>query len=334
MNHQIQGLTLVNNEWVSRPLDIYQIMARARQDDVEPQEATLKSLAQAPDYGILSRTLLASPLTKYVLPANIRRKDLIDIVFIGEESVQLKEICEYGHLRHVATKADFRGARIIAAKVFGQPREVLARKHVSSPLSKMPAMRGTGRPVPGDEEHVLPPELVVLTLSTRTLMFLWARQHQKGGVTFAQRTVKLPAGNSRFDRFGAFLAVDPKCRAMAVAAQEGRLILYKTKSIDAWRSDLSSGVGSLPIEDERVIPFEGRVMHMDFLSSSNQLDESHVVLLLILVHHGKTKITCFDWDCRQNLDKAAARTERIAVDFGVSRGFKSNHKHVHINWNR
>lgn len=311
MDHSVQGLTLINNEWVSRPLDVYEIMARARQEDVVIGETTTKPMTQVPSYGILSRTLLPSPLTRLILPANIRRTDLTDVVMIGEDFVQLKEVCQYGRLRHVAVKTDFRGARIVAAKVFGPssdqgliqstPQMLVIRKHSRSMQGKV---------------QVLPPQVIVLTLSTRTLMFLWCHQHQNGTVAFAQKTVRLPAGSSRFDRFGAFLAIDPKTRAMAVAAPEGRLILYKTKSIDAWRSDLDAGLGSIPIEDERIISFKGRVMHMDFLFSGNQLDEFHVVLLLVIVHQGKTKITCFDWDCRQDLDRATARAERVALDYG------------------
>ena len=317
MEHQVQGLTLVNNEWVSRPLDVYHIMARARGDDTEMQESTAKPTVQFPSYGILSRTILPSPLTKYILPANIRHKDLTDIVLVGDDSVQLKEIRDYGRLRHVATKSDFRGGRILAAKVFGDPREVPSISRVSSPLSKKPSMHRARRSMTGDEQYVLPPEVTVLTLSNRTLMFLWARHTQVGSVTFNQKTISLPAGASQFDRFGAFLAIDPKRRAMAVAAQEGRLILYKTKSMETWRSEIRAGSDTIPIEDERIIAFEGRVMHMDFLASGSQLDDFHVVLLLVLVHQGKTKITCFDWDCRQDLDKATARTERVSVEFGT-----------------
>ncbi|KAF2028323.1 hypothetical protein EK21DRAFT_69951 [Setomelanomma holmii] len=310
--NQIQTSVLIDNEWVSRPLDVYQLMAQARDSDGEMPEATVRSPKEVPELGVLSRTLFASPLFKAIRPANIRHKDLNDIVLVSEDSIQLKEIHHYGHLRHVATKSDFKG-RIHAARVFGNPREVPVS--VGSPLPKEQALNRGRRPITGDEGVLLPPEVMVLTLTSRTLMFLWAQHTSTGAVSFSQRTLRLPAGISQFDRFGAFLAIDPKCRAMAVAAQESRFILYKTKSMQKWRKNIRDGTGSTPIEDERIIHIEGRIMHMEFLSSASGQDDYHVVLLFVVVLQGKTKITCFDWDCRQDLGKATARTERVLVDF-------------------
>jgi hypothetical protein len=312
MNHQVQTSLLVDNEWVSRPVDAYQFMAQARQSDGRLPEPIAKSTNHVPELGVLSRTIFASPLFKSVRPANIRHKHNNDVVLIGEDAVQLKEIHDYGRLRHVATKSDFKG-RILAARVFGDPREIPAQ--IASPLPKNRSVHRARRSMTGDEGPVLPPEVIVLTLTSRTLMFLWARHAQNGAVTFSHKTVRLPAGVSRFDRFGAFLAIDPKRRAIAVAAQEGRFILYKTKSMERWRKELRGQYQTTPIEDERIIPLEGRVMHMEFLSSGSAQDEFHVVLLFVLVLQGKTKITCFDWDCREDLSAATVRTERVAVDF-------------------
>lgn len=147
-------------------------------------------------------------------------------------------------------------------------------------------------------------------------MFLWARQARSGAVSFVQKTVKLPHGTSHLDRLGTFLAVDPRNRAMAVAAREGAFILYKLKPMHRWRQDLSSEINTTPIDDERILPIEGRIQHMEFLSSGVSRDDYHVVLLFVIVHHGKTKLTCFDWDCREDLSRVIARTERVLVDLG------------------
>jgi hypothetical protein len=314
MNHQVQNYVLVDNEWVSRPVDVYQAMAQARDSDSDMPEATVEPSTQLPELGILSRTVFASPLFKFVRPANIRHKHLNDIVLVGNDAIHLKEIRDYGRLRHVATKSDFKG-RILTAKVFGNPREVPLS--VGSPLPKKQVLHRGRRSMTGDDEDVLPPEVIVLTFTTRTLMFLWARQAQNGSVSFVQRTVSLPAATSSFERFGAYLAIDPKCRAMAVAAYEGRFILYKTKSMERWRKEVREGSATTPIEDERIIPIDGRIMHMDFLSSAARQDDFHVVLLFIVALHGKTKIICFDWDCREDLSKATVRTERFLVDLGM-----------------
>lgn len=318
MNHQVQGLVLVNNEWVSRPLDVYQIMARAQQDDIEMREPLVKPAVHhhVPGYGVLSRTVLPSPLFKFILPANIRHKDLNDIVLVGEDSIQLNEIHDYGRLRHAAVKSDFSG-RILAARVFGDPREVRINRSVGSPLPKKQTMQRSRQSATEREHNDLPPEVVILTLTSRTLMFLWAQHSAADKPIFHQKTVKLPAGSSRFDRLGQYLAIDPKCRAVAVAAYEGRFMLYKTKSMRSWRNEMRIGADTIPIEDERIISIEGQIMHMEFLTSAVGKDDYHVVLLFIVVHQGLTKITCFDWDCRYDLSTATARTERVSVDLGT-----------------
>ncbi|KZM22727.1 nucleic acid binding [Ascochyta rabiei] len=315
MNHQVQGLVLVDNEWVSRPLDVYQIMARAQQDDTEMLEPAVKpaSHPQVPGYGILSRTVLPSPLFKFILPATIRHKDLNDIVLVGEDSIQLVQIHDYGRLRHAATKSDFSG-RILTSRVFGDARAVHISGSVGIPLPKAQNMHRGTRSTNRSENHMLPPEVAVLTLSSRTLVFLWAQHSAAGKPVFRQKTVRLPAGSSRFDRLGQYLATDPKCRALAVAAYEGRFMLYKTKSMQTWHKELANGDDTTPIEDERIIAIEGRVMHMEFLSTAAGQDDFHVVLLFIVAHQGLTKMTCFDWDCRYDLDTVTARTERVLVD--------------------
>ncbi|KAL5113983.1 hypothetical protein ACEQ8H_008129 [Pleosporales sp. CAS-2024a] len=311
MNHQVQTSVLVNNEWVSRPIDAYHFMAHARDSDGDVAEPAAKSTSQVPELGVLSRTLFASPLFNAVRPAKVRSEHLNDFILVGEDAIHLKEIHDYGRLHHVAVKDDFKG-RILATRVFGDPRQVPVS--VARPGSQKLTLHRGARSTTASEHHVLPPEVLVLTLTNRTLMFLWARHSITEAVSFTQQTVRLPAGASQFDRFGPFLAIDPKRRAMAVAAYEGRFILYKTKSMHTWREEVRNGMNTTPIQDERIIPLQGRVMHMDFLSSDVAHDEFHVILLFIVVLQGRTKITCFDWDCREDLSTVTARAERISVD--------------------
>jgi hypothetical protein len=317
MEQQVQGLVFENGEWVSRPVDVYRLIARAQQqEDTEMREPISKPQNKVPKLGILSRSVFASPFIKSVLSANIRHKTLNDVVFVGEDLLHIKEIQAYGHLRHAATKSDFTG-RILAAKVFGQPRKVQVHSEYGQPWNKA-AVHAKRRSFTADEADALPPEIIVLTLSSRTLMFLWARQTQTGSVSFHQKTFRLPAGTSRHDQLGSFLAIDPNCRAIAVAAPEGRFMLYKTKSLDTWRKNIRTERDATPIEDERLVHLQGRVMHMEFLSPTKVGDEAHVVLLFVLVHKGRTKITCYDWDCNTDLSTATARAERVSIDTGKS----------------
>ena len=253
--------------------------------------------------GLLSRSLVPSPLIARILPANLRHAHANHVAFIADDAIHLYEIGAYARLRHVATKSDFSG-RILAAAVFGDAPHV--RSSAASPSPKPHV------------SHSLPPEVLVLALSSHTLAFVWAHPSPTGFPAFTHRAIKLPTATSRFDRLGTFLAVDPRHRAIAVAAHEGRFILYKTKSMQAWRDEANGGCDTVPIVDERTIPIQGRIMHMAFLSAGTAQDDYHVVLLFVIVHHGTTRITCFDWDCRYDLSSASARIERVVVDLGMS----------------
>jgi hypothetical protein len=272
--------------------------------------------------GLLSRTLVPCPLIARILPANIRHAHANDVAFIADDALHLYHFGDHARLRHVATKSRFSG-RILAAAVFGDPRR---NRFGAVPGSPPPAAQSLHSPqthtaathADSHADHVLPPEVLVLVLSSHTLAFVWAHPSPAGIPAFTHRAVKLPAATSRFDRLGTFLAVDPKHRAIAVAAHEGRFILYKTKSMQAWRDEAKDGCDTVPIVDERIIPIQGRIMHMAFLSAGTAQDDYHVVLLFVIVHHGMTRITCFDWDCRHDLSTVSARTERVVVDLGMS----------------
>jgi hypothetical protein len=311
MEFQVQGSVLVDGEWVSRSADVYQIMSRTQQqDDVEMDDVDNVHHVP-PEVGILTKTVVESPLYSTIIPANIRQKDLDDVVFIGEDFVQLKEICDYGHLRHIATKFDFKG-KILAAKAFGDPRKVQINTSEQSPLLKRSSLQRGRRSTTGEESNTLPLEVIVLTLSTRTLMFLWAKSNHTDLTTFVQKTIQLPTAASRFNRPGQFLAIDPRCRAIAVGAHEGCFMLYKTKTMDTWRRDMRAGRDEAPIIEEAQYSIDGRIMHMDFLSAN---DDAHVVLIFILVHEGKTKVASYDWDFRNSLD-TMPRINRSVLDFG------------------
>lgn len=315
MDFQVQGSVLVDGEWVSRPADVFQIMSRnQQQEDVQMEEPIFEYPVNTPDLGILTKTVVESPVYSHIVPANIRHKDVDDIVLVGENFVHLKEIGDYGHLRHIATKSDFKG-KILAAKVFGETRKVQVMTSEQSPLLKRDSLHRNRKSMTGVEDPTLPLEVIVLTLSTRSLMFLWAKDDPAGHTVFCQRMIQLPTAASRFNRPGQFLAIDPKCRAIAVAAPEGSFMLYKTKTMESWRHDMQRGLDEVPIIEETTCSIEGRIMHMDFLMAGGQGDETHVVLLFILAHGGKLKVASYDWDFGNSLNVRPS-VHRSVLDVG------------------
>lgn len=319
-----QTLQFVNGEWVSRSVDIYSAIARARQDqtptaEARPPPAQGRELSAV---GILTQTIHETPFVKFALPAHIRQRKLNDVVFVCENALHLKEVHVDGTLHHVGTKADFKG-KILAARVFGAPRRREEKDESHRPRMRRKDVHAQRRSTAGDDgaANSLPPEILVLSLDTNSIMFVWAHQAPTE-IHFRHQILRLPPGTSPYDRPGSFLAVDPNCRAIAVAALEGYFVLYSTKSIDEWREDMrhqgDSAAQATLVEDERVIPIQGRVMHMEFLAPNRekqQQDDTHVILLLFVAHQGKTKMTCYDWDTRYNLSTAKPRAERVIADW-------------------
>src|ERR1700753_2225531 len=83
-----------------------------------PQNASTPRTSQS-QVGLLYRTMLYSPIMKWIFPARLRSINHNDIVFIGEEFVHIKQIMPNGELLHVALKSDF-SSRIRAACVIGK----------------------------------------------------------------------------------------------------------------------------------------------------------------------------------------------------------------------
>jgi hypothetical protein len=64
--------------------DVHQRGTNGQHEEEEEQAMTRHdSSFDPPAYGLLSRTLIHSPVVKKILPARIRRPDLNDVIFIG-----------------------------------------------------------------------------------------------------------------------------------------------------------------------------------------------------------------------------------------------------------
>lgn len=68
----------VNGQLGNQDTQQEQIMARNFNND-NPSH----SLEEPPGYGLLTRTLVHSPVIKQIIPARIRSKDQNDVAFIG-----------------------------------------------------------------------------------------------------------------------------------------------------------------------------------------------------------------------------------------------------------
>ena len=284
-----------DGQWVTRLMDINQIISRNRENDGSETGEDDDIAVNVPIVGLLTRTLFQSPMFNCILPARIRSRAKNDVVFVGEDFIIVKELMLDGHLRHVATKNDF-GCRIRAARVFGGDIAPSDDSYVKAESEQI---------------ELLPPHLLVLTLTSQEMLFIFAREASDGSVSFHQIPVPLPAHRSFLDLPGKHLAVDPKARALAIAACDNMVLFYTAKTRERMQNEYQNHDQNLwtPVLEERALNVAGTIVRMEFLYPMPG-DDAHIILVLIVVRSGKSRICCYDWDCLIGLKSLALRQQQ------------------------
>lgn len=245
-----------------------------------------------PSLGLLTKTLAGSPVVRWILPARIRNRRKDDLVFVGEDYIHIKEISEEGHLQHVATKADF-GCRIMSAKVIGNVDDLDGvnenhKGHVKTEDEEM---------TDGCPTKNLPPQMLVLALETQQLLFMFAWEDSSGSVNFdLASSIPLPAFPIASQQLGKYLAVDPRSRAVAVAAAQDNVYIYSGKPMERLNNGTATwDKGFLPVSSERQLKkIKGVVLHMDFLYPPND-DPDHIILLLVVMKDRRLTLRRIEW---------------------------------------
>lgn len=248
----VQTRVLVDGQWTTRTVDIHHILAKNREEEsAEPPTKVLEENNKPPVMGILSRTITRSPLYNWIIPARIRHKDKNDVICIGDDFIEIKELlAQDEHLQHVITKADF-GSTIRSARVFGT-----ARKPAIPPLNVFLKQDPEEMEVDVPVEQQVPPQILVLALDSKKLVFLFALDDGNDQVKFLASQRPLPDQRSYLEQHGKHVAVDPRCairifdlgalltwlrrsQLLAVAACEGSFSLYALKPIDELQRDMA-----------------------------------------------------------------------------------------------
>jgi hypothetical protein len=74
--------TLVNGQWTTRTLDVNAVLQHYDQEDREAK-MTHVEVEQTPVLGLLTQTVIRSPLVHWILPARLRSQYCNDVAFIG-----------------------------------------------------------------------------------------------------------------------------------------------------------------------------------------------------------------------------------------------------------
>ena len=251
---------------------------------------------------ILTKTIIPSPVIRWILHARIRRSAWNDVVFVGDDFIHIKQVKDDGTIQHIATKNNFDG-EIRAANVFKNRKE-----HPNEDFF-LTAVNGEH----ADGNDILPPQCLVLALSSNDLVFIWLATNEDGSHRFVQQSCPLPAFDKALYQPGQHLAVDPQSRAIAVAAYEREVVLYSAKSKEKIQSELRDGRSDwCPVSASRPLQIHGTIQHLDFLipptDDQGWENEDYIILLLIVVDEGKTRAIRIEWQASSDLHHARIHT--------------------------
>ncbi|KAG5800790.1 hypothetical protein H9Q69_000137 [Fusarium xylarioides] len=340
-----QSSVLRDGEWVTQTVNFQDAL---KASSTTPKAASDPSL-KAPECGILSRTVIESPVVHWILPACLRSRSHNDIAFIGDRFVQISELRDDGQVHEVLRKADF-GTRIRNAIVLGSPpkgdipdaaaaspkteggdvpmKDVAEASEAKEAREAREGSEGSeggeggegGEGEEGEEgkkdkepkeKRVLPPQLLVLMLETGDAVFLFIQERFDGTLRFEATTFESPR-NLQF--LGYHLSIDPSSRYMSAGSAEGGFIIYELNSLSLMKSQYEDCGSLRPVKSTRVRITQGVIHKMEFLHPRPE-DDYHIILLLIIVRREVSKqahvsrMVVYDWELGDELT-AVFRSEK------------------------
>ncbi|KAI1412203.1 hypothetical protein F5Y13DRAFT_200188 [Hypoxylon sp. FL1857] len=290
----LQTYVLENDEWVARTVSADELM---RENAAPLRKTGRQSLSKPPTCGLLTRTVVESPVIRWVLPVQLRSARYNDVALIGDHSVQICELGRDRQLQDVVRKTDF-GSRIRNAVVMGTPQ--YSRKvsedgtHVKTEDddTEMADLSGTA-PSSRDVNSVLPPQLLVLMLEQGDLVFLFLEQGLARNWVFVSSTHKV--SGQRLVYPGFHMAIDPSSKFLAVGCSESIFIMYRLESMEELRAAYSEDRTFRPIKEVVARPVKGIIHKIEFLHPTHG-NEVQVILMIIMVQPEVSRLAVYEWE--------------------------------------
>ncbi|CZT43873.1 uncharacterized protein RSE6_03976 [Rhynchosporium secalis] len=307
---------LVNGEWTTRTFDVNSILRHHDQQDKDAA-STIEELEVAPKLGLLTQTVVRSPLVHWILPARLRDNSKHDVAFIGDGFVQIKELRADGILWDVLRKDDF-GARIRNARVIGSikdyetdPDVLNTSTHVKAESINEDVQMSDGSVSEDFTPRValpLPPQWLLLQLDTGDSVFLTINRLKNGKTEFIHSKHRVSKPMLKLQP-GMHLAVDPSSRFMVVGCSEGVFAIYSLCSRDNLKQQHMSTSSPKHVMSETQIFHNGVILKMEFLYPAPN-DDQHVILLVLAIIKGKVRMLLYEWDTKHDLKEVTARSSK------------------------
>lgn len=144
----------------------------------------------------------------------------------------------------------------------------------------------------------IPPELLLLVLDNGDCVFLFVGPRSDGAPEFVASRFQNPKGT--FLPPGFHLAVDPSSRYMALGCAENFFAVYELESRQTMGDRYRNGAPLKPVRSFRGRGLRGIIHKMVFLYPGAE-PSGHVILLLIIVQNGKSRMVIYEWALGQDL---------------------------------
>ncbi|RCI13928.1 hypothetical protein L249_8068 [Ophiocordyceps polyrhachis-furcata BCC 54312] len=298
-----QTSVLRNGEWVTETVNVQSALRQA--SAAASAGPVLEQPPELPPYGLLSRTIVQSPIVHRVLPVRLRSKLRNDIAFIGTDQgadvssqdwfVQISELRRDGQVHQVARKKNF-GSRIRSAAVLGHSLEHGLDEEAPTGFFKFD---DDGSVIMADapDHPQLPPQLLVLMLESGKAVFLFLRDQPGSPIDFVTATFAL---NRAIPYMGYHLAVDPSSRYMAAASPEGVVAIFELEDTRALNAQFVASGHVSPVKSVKVRLLQGVLHKLEFLHPHPE-DDNHIILILIHIRKERrsrdpvTRMVIYEW---------------------------------------
>jgi hypothetical protein len=217
--------------------------------------------------------------------------------------VQISEMREAGQLQEVIRKNDF-GSRIRNARVYGHDPQDSKKGDQTMELGiktedgdiNMDRLPG---PTSGTSYGPLPPQFLVLVLECGDCIFLFARKDKMGQLEFVISRFESPR-RTRFVFPGYHLALDPSWRYMILGCAEGLFVVYELESGDVLNEQHARDGNIKPVKSHQPRAVQGVIHKMEFLFPRPE-DDYHIILLLIVIKNGQSRMVIYEWELGDDL---------------------------------
>ncbi|KAI0198950.1 mono-functional DNA-alkylating methyl methanesulfonate N-term-domain-containing protein [Astrocystis sublimbata] len=335
----LQTHVLVDDRWVTQNVTPEELL----QPRVIP---TVTPAPKPPSYGVLTKTVIESPIVRWALPVQLRSSQFNDVALVGGRCVQICELDVDLQLQPIAKidfSSDIRNCRVLGTHEYLRRKKEDTHASYYSDNGKN-AGRNTSAPPAFAKGPDIFQQVLVLVLSAGDLVFLVMNLTAAGNWKFVPSYVPIfgdfnedgeyikdGQNSGQFVDPGFHMAISPDGGYLSLACSENLMIVYKLRSIGELHTQLTKGQSLKPILSMKARAMKGVIHILEFLYTGSSLDFDtgldsfhenlgDVALILITAQSGVLRLVVYDWDAQHSFQDELCKGKpghRLDTDIGI-----------------